>query len=260
MEYTTMEGDAIFNPQAAHPFAVPSWVFPGTVAENAAFLDGRVAEVGVCCFETRACLEWGEKDLPGSLARLDLKWHVHLPADLPWNKEGSAADAALCLMNRLDYLGPSKAVLHLPKASPENTAEFLRHFVERWSTGGYSPDMLLLENTAGQPLYNLESLIISLGCGVCLDFGHLLRYDQRALLERPDLLSRVRLTHWSAPGGGDRHQPLTALTPEEKILARRVAGLTGTALPMLEVFDWVGIEASRPVLRALYAGPETFWR
>ena len=95
--------------------AVPSWVIPGEIADNARFVSGRAAEVGLCFFETEACLAYGEADLPVDLAGLPLSWHVHLPVDLPWGEGGGrAAEVALRLMDKTDFLGARRAVLHLP--------------------------------------------------------------------------------------------------------------------------------------------------
>ena len=44
--------------------AAPSFVIPAGVAENARFLADKVDEVGLCLFETRACLSYGPQDLP----------------------------------------------------------------------------------------------------------------------------------------------------------------------------------------------------
>ena len=63
--------------------AVPSWVMAGGIADNARFVAGQAAEVGLCFFETQACLAYEPADLPPELAALPLAWHVHLPVDLP---------------------------------------------------------------------------------------------------------------------------------------------------------------------------------
>ena len=74
--------------------AAPSFVIPAGVAENARFLAGKVDEVGLCLFETSACLNYGPQDLPPDLAALPLRWHAHLPVDLPWPQKSTAAQSA----------------------------------------------------------------------------------------------------------------------------------------------------------------------
>ena len=62
-----MSGQSTAHPLAGR-LAAPSFVLPGTVAENARFLSGRVDEMALCFFEAQACLKYGENDLPPDLA------------------------------------------------------------------------------------------------------------------------------------------------------------------------------------------------
>ena len=247
--------------------AVPSWVFPGTMRDNAAFLRGRVAEMGLCCFERAASLVMDEADLPAlsdAVGGANLRFHVHLPLDLweacpgqgedPAQAEAAgreAATTALVLMHKLAPLRPRMAVLHPPlgpKAAPALAA-----FFDLW-TRELPAALLAVENIKGQDLRALAGPILASGCGICLDAAHLVAYAQEALLDCPDLLARVTLTHWSAPGaprGEDRHQGLDRLDPATLTLFRRVARLTPRVRPLVEVFDWRGVLASLPVLEQL---------
>lgn len=74
---------------------VQSWVIKGSIAENALFLQNRTDEIGLCLFEWRSCLAYGEAGLPPWLADLPLFWHVHLPLDLPW-EAGPYKAAEIC--------------------------------------------------------------------------------------------------------------------------------------------------------------------
>lgn len=237
--------------------AAPSWVIPGTIAENARFLSGRVEEVGLCCFETAASLASTEADLPPDLAGLPLRWHLHLPLDLPWARGGGAAAlAALAVLERVAYLGPHLAVLHPPTGIPVEAArEEVAAFAARWP--GSAPP-LLLENIPGCQLTELGAgFLEGLGLGVCLDVGHLLGYAQGGLLAS-GLPERARLIHWSAPGPQpeeDRHWPLPALTRAQRAVALGLARrLSPGAVHLLEVFDWPGVEASAAWLGAALAG------
>lgn len=228
--------------------AGPSFVLPGTVAENARFLAGRVAEAGLCCFETAGCLAYTEADLPPDLASLPLDWHLHLPADLPWEEGGAtAAAAALAVLARVAYLSPHLAVLHPPvDMSAEAARDLIADFAARWRAAGAPP--LLLENIPGCGLTELGGAFLAgHGLGVCLDVGHLLGYAQDELLAS-DLPERARLIHWSAPGpepGRDRHLPLTAFTREQEAVALALLRrFPSGATHLMEVFDWPGVEAS----------------
>lgn len=229
--------------------AAPSFVLPGTVAENARFLAGRVEEVGLCCFETAGCLAYTAADLPPELAELPLRWHVHLPVDLPWGDGGeAAAGAALAVFGRVAYLSPHLAVLHPPADLPRDAArKALAAFARRWRAGGAPP--LLLENIRGCQLTGLGlAFLEGEGLGVCLDVGHLLGYAQAELLAS-ELPERARLIHWSAPGpqpGKDRHLPLPALTAGQRAVARGLLRrISPEAVHLLEIFDWPGVKASR---------------
>ena len=245
-------------------FAAPSFVLPGTVAENARFLAGRVEEVALCCFETAGSLAYTHADLPADLARLPLRWHLHLPVDLPWREgaEGAAA-AALAVLDRLAALAPGlapwAAVLHPPvELPPPARGEALATFAARWRGAGAPP--LLLENIRGCQLTDLPAgadLLTRHGLGVCLDVGHLLGYAQADLLAS-DLPERAALVHWSAPGpqpGQDRHLPLTALTPGQRRTAQALLRrFSPGAVHLLEVFAWAGVDASRRWLAACAEG------
>ncbi|WP_206214906.1 MULTISPECIES: cobamide remodeling phosphodiesterase CbiR [unclassified Desulfovibrio] len=228
--------------------AAPSFVLPGTVAENARFLAGRVEEVGLCCFETAGTLAYTATDLPPELAALPLRWHLHLPADLPWARGGAAAaEVALAVLARLAYLAPHLAVLHPPVGMHVREARaLLAAFAAPWHAAGAPP--LLLENIRGCELTELGGEFLDgEGLGVCLDVGHLLGYVQGRLLAS-ELPERARLVHWSAPGpapGEDRHLPLPAFTRAQRAVALGLLRrFSPGAVHLAEVFHWEGAAAS----------------
>jgi len=240
--------------------AVPSCVIPGTTAQNACFLTqragGNIQEIALCFFETQACLAYTEDDLPSALAELPFSWHVHLPVDLPWQIGPKAsANCALHLMHKIEALSPRMAVLHAPNLPARKW--LLAAFAELWLARCTVP--LLLENIDSCDLIDLTPLIVDAKFGVCLDMGHMLAYGQQDIFETPELVSRVQLVHWSAPGGADRHLPLTQLTRKEKYSIQAAAAkLPDTATHLLEIFDWNGVEASLALLPDLmYSQPKT---
>jgi sugar phosphate isomerase/epimerase len=230
--------------------AAPSRLLPGTTAQNAHFLaqraEGRIQEIALCFFETEASLAYTADDLPETLAELPFSWHMHLPVDLPWHTgAGASANCALRLLRKAQALKPRMAVLHAP-ALPARKG-LLAAFADIWYTRCSTP--LLLENIEDCDLLDLTRIIVDAEFGVCLDLGHMLAYGQEDVVNVPELVSRVRLAHWSAPGGADRHLPLTRLTPEEKASLKAVAAkLPDTAAHLLEIFDWNGVEESLALL------------
>ncbi len=260
--------DALRN-TGRHPLAgriaAPSFVIPANVAENALFLSGKVDEVGLCLFEAQGCLNYGPADLPDALADLPLRWHAHLPVDLPWPARMGTGNAhparetarmALAVLNRIRTLVPrmtlQAAVLHPPEGSAAFQRQMLKDFAKHWHGQQQPAPPLLLENVAHSDVVCLgDAFLADHGMGLCLDVGHLLGYGQSALLHSA-LPSQAAMLHWSAPGNSDQHLPLTALTPAQRCTALRLmADAPSTATHMVEIFKWDGLAASLPVLAAL---------
>lgn len=222
--------------QAAQPWTVaaPSFVIPGTVRENCAFLRSSFPEVGLLLFETQACLDYGPDDLPGPGEFPELSFHAHLPLDLPWDAGLERMEAVLAaLLAKVAHLGPWGYVLHPPPPTV-NLADVARLFRGL----GVDPARVLLENTREQNLAGIWEQAARAGFSACLDLGHLLAYDQADLLELPGLWTRTRLLHLNAPGRDGRHESLARLDSRgrralETMLARFAPG----GVTMLEVFD-----------------------
>lgn len=88
--------------------AAPSWVMNGTLAENCAFLADKVDEVELLFFEATSCLAYTDEDLPSSLASLPLSFHVHLPADLPYDDPEKSAAICFSLLKKVHFLRDSR--------------------------------------------------------------------------------------------------------------------------------------------------------
>ena len=252
-----------------HPLAgriaAPSFVIPANVAQNAHFLSGKVDEVGLCLFETQGCLDYGPADLPDALAHLPLRWHAHLPVDLPWPTHMAAGNAhpardaarlTLAVLDRIRTLVPhmilQAAVLHPPEGSAAFQRHLLTDFAKHWHGQQQPAPPLLLENVAHSDVVCLgDAFLADHGMGLCLDVGHLLGYGQSALLHSA-LPSQAAMLHWSAPGNSDQHLPLSALTPAQRCTALHLmADAPPAATHMVEIFNWDGLAASLPVLAAL---------
>ena len=239
--------------------AVPSFILPGTVKENVRFLGGRVGEVGLCFFESQACLAYTDEDMPSVEEGKNLRFHVHLPLDLPWPDEcgdsGEAkhtAQTAVAILQKARHLAPRYAVLHAPQGSPARQRSLLAVFAAQWQK--LTPVPLLLENTSHCSVASLgQTFLEDWHVGFCLDTGHLLACQQHDILES-DLPEKTALAHFSAPGEKrpHRHLPLQALTEAELNLLKKMAGrLPQQCTHMLECFAWSDILASLPVMRDL---------
>ena len=239
--------------------AVPSFILPGTVKENVRFLNGRVGEVGLCFFESQACLAYTDGDMPSAEEGDHLRFHVHLPLDLPWPDESRdareakhTAQTAFATLQKAGHLAPRYAVLHAPQGEPARQRSLLAAFASQWQK--LTPVPLLLENTSHCSVASLgQTFLEDWHMGFCLDTGHLLAYRQHDILES-DLPERAVLAHVSAPGAKrpHRHLPLQALDDAELNLLKKMAGrLPQQCTHMLELFAWSDILASLPVMRVL---------
>ncbi len=251
--------------------AAPSWVRPGSLAENCAWLAGKVHEVGLLFLESRACLAYDQADLPPWLAALPLRWHVHLPVDLPWTAgpEGPsrAAEICLALLDKLDFLGLRRAVLHPPPAGSEILQPCLDDFVAAWQAAGRASRDLLLENlpetATARDWEELVEAVRRLDCSFCFDFGHFLLHNGsadsrpgqevgRGIMDLlPDILHVTGLFHCCTAA----HRPLTQLSAPEReacadICRQALALSPADAVFMLELFRWEDIEASLPLLQS----------
>lgn len=244
--------------RAGWRLAAPSWVFPGTIRDNCAFLAGKVDEAALLFLQTEPSRAYGRQDLPPDLARLGLSFHVHLPLDLPWHAGGEAV-AAVCLelMDMVSFLDARRCVLHPPPAGSGGDAAALEAFSRQWLAAGRSPCDVLLENTRGNDLTGLWTCIETIGLGLCLDLGHMLAYGQRTLgVEFPER-ARPRMLHLNAPGGpgSGAHLPLDTLDAAGAQLgARLCAHLAADGVVVAEFFDWGYIERSLPIITRWCAG------
>lgn len=241
--------------------AAPSWVLPGTLAENACFLEGRVDEVGLLFMETAACLAYTDEELPAFLADLAVSWHAHLPVDLPWNEPEQAAIVCRKLLEKTAFLpgcggsGEKNAVLHPPAADAGRETELLVHFAEAFAAAGGDCRCLLLENTRQNSLLEVDKAVWEAGFGICPDLGHMIAYGQEVLVEKEALMERVRLVHFNTVDGAGRHLPLTALDAAGLTLAERLGrAVPDDAVFMLELFAWREVEASLPLLGRMLGG------
>lgn len=254
-----------------HPdfhWAVPSWVQPGSVASNCRFLQGRVPEVALCFFETAACLRYTADDLPE--AGLPLSYHVHLPLDLPWHREDALPDtqslldeAELCagiclaLVRKIRSLAPHCAVLHPPARPADQAWLQMQHFLRCFDNGSLldgSTLPLCWENTRHNSLQEVlgHAPLLPEGSGLCLDFGHLLRYHHAALLEEA-ILAQASMIHWNLVDERGRHLPVSTLADRERKLAEHImARVPATCVHVLEVFSWQGVCASLPCVHELW--------
>jgi hypothetical protein len=238
---------------SARPLAAPSWIWPGTAAENARRLAAArdrfslpLAECGLLLLKTDACLNYGPDDLPGATRPGGLSYHLHLPLDLPWEAGMDAVHGVLeRLLEATRHLDPGSLVLH-PPVDPA----LLPPLAEVMDRLGVARKRLLLENTRDCDLVDLYCELKGLGFGVCLDLGHVLAYHQERVLDLPGLGDRVGMLHLSAPlrehgSWIDAHAGLERLDARGRAVLKRMLELAPAgAVIMLEVFNEADLASS----------------
>ena len=236
--------------------AATSCVWPETAAVNCRRLARSVPEVGLYFLETAACLAYGPDDLPKKT--YGLRYHVHLPLDLPWPSGGEAVFAlTAALLGKVGHLSPWACVLH-----PPDDRDALAAFVAAWTAAGRDPTALLLENTETAAPQDILALAQELGCSVCLDLGHLLAMDQALPQDAAGLAAATRMLHVYSPFGEEgpppgrshAHRPLSCLSPQGRETLLWLLGNLRPETVVLEVFAPTHLMESLAVLDALVGG------
>lgn len=214
--------------------AGPSFVVPGPIPENVEILQKYVQEIGLTFFDTIACLDYSERDLPPSLADLGIKFHIHLPLDLDWSMGANHVfDITRKLMDKAEFLSPDKFVLH-----PPEKVKSMEKFAELWYLAGYAPESLLLENIRTSDLSCMWPVIESAGLGICLDTGHIQAYGQHDILENDLVWERTSLIHLYGREDHTGHVPLPAISESGKLMLRRILeSIPEKTTVLLEVFN-----------------------
>lgn len=234
------------------PFTVaaPSFVIPAGAADNSRFLAQYFPEVCLLFFETEACLNYTEKDLPPDLCELPVSWHVHLPLDLPWERGlDHVWDKISGLMDKAAFLAPRVWVLH-----PPTVPGMLAPLAEKFRNAGIDPADILLENVEETDLCTMWDEARSGGYSTCLDLGHILAYGQHSVLDLPGLWETVRMLHVYAPYNTGRHATLANLDEKgQELLSTMLAKFKGDTVT-LEVFEEKGIFESVDLLAGWMSG------
>ncbi len=252
------------QPSRAMRLACPSWVIPGTWAENLDFILSRpenpVSGVELLVFDfdeaTRAALSAELPAIARAAERLELS--AHLPARL---------DPGTVVLVDMLKVYVKTFVLHPPKpGDEEDFLAFVRATTARTEPGAISsPAGAALSSTC--PIYALEytrrdefsrALELLDGAGfpsstfpVCMDTGHLLlEGEDPADFARwaQDRLSRIHL-HGLAPDEKGIMRDHAALVPGSPWLERLLPILRDFAGTIeLELFDWDAVLASATTL------------
>ncbi|WP_428565560.1 MAG: cobamide remodeling phosphodiesterase CbiR [Solidesulfovibrio sp. DCME] len=244
------------NPARSWRLAAPSCVWPETAAVNCRRLARSVDEVGLYLLELESCLAYGPDDLPQK--DFGLRYHLHLPLDLPWRHGGDAAFFAMeGLLHKTARLSPWAMVLH-----PPDSLAALEAFLGALADAGGDPASVLLENTEGISPAEALDMAGAAGCGLCLDLGHMLAMGHDLPAADPEFVGKARMLHVYSPFGAEgpppgrrhTHRTLSCLSPAGRDrLTWMLANLRPESV-VVEVFAPVHFMESLHVLAALAAG------
>jgi len=246
------------DPKWPWRLAATSCVWPETAAVNCRRLARTLPEVGLYLLEGTACLAYGPEDLPRKT--YGLRYHAHLPVDLPWPAGGGEAFALVAgLLAKVAHLAPWGFVLH-----PPADRAALAAFVTAWQAAGHDPADVLLENTETASPGDVLALAGALGCSVCLDLGHMLAMGHALPEDESALAAAVRMFHVYAPYGEEGpppgrthvHRPLQHLAPEGRDILVWMLGHLRPETIVVEVFAPNHLLESLAVLNALIASVE----
>lgn len=244
------------NPLFSWRLAAPSCVWPETALINCRRLARNVPEVGLYLLELHACLAYGLEDLPQKT--YGLAYHLHLPLDLPWMLGGATAFAVMeRLLEMTAHLSPWAFVLH-----PPADAGTLADFVQAFAASGRDPATLLLENTDTVSPADTLALARELGCGLCLDLGHLLAMNHALPTDDPELVARTAMLHVYSPfgcegppqGRSHLHRTLTCLSPEGRDTLTWMLGHLRPKTLVLEIFAPIHLVESLACIEAIADG------
>ncbi len=262
-----------------YSFAVPSWVFPADAKENIIFLNNKVEEVELLCFEPSLP---SIADFPDT----NLTWHLHLPSvvpvdffqqkekysDLsplhegntqwgnPWILAQSLEDidfyayACVAIFEHCKKLAPWLAVVHLPPIHALYAQEKLVEFMEYWKQS-LPLNLLAFENVRNAAHQDYKDIFCQTNYKdlyLCLDVAHAITFEQKSVLQHADIINKVRLVHWSAPypsgkdecKNKDMHLALHHLEQESVFCQSVMNQVSKETRHLIEVFDWKEIENS----------------
>ena len=232
--------------------ATTSYIIPEAIMPNLHFLAPYVDEVELVLFESGRednLPSLGEiKEMRGLAAELDLTYNVHLPADAYLGDPDPSLrkqfrQTLLRFYERTLPLEPEAYILHLDSRMAngepnsdrslwiQRVAEELHALVQE----DMNPQRVALENLEYSPTV-IFPLAEMFGMGLCLDFGHLLRYGYDLKPQIESHLARSSMVHLHGVRDGVDHLGLEWISQEDWEVIREALG-TYCGGVTLEVFS-----------------------
>jgi len=229
-----------------------SYIIPADLAANLRLLGPCLDEVELVLYECAAGHNLPTpaevRELAALAVDLELRLNVHLPGDLFFadpepRRRRQFCDTALRFYERTLPLQPTAYILHLDSRWADGTVESdpqvwhhrLAAALTTLQDQGMDLQQVLVENLE-YPLARLLPLAETFQLGLCLDVGHLLRYDHDVASHLDEFLEHCPMVHLHGVNQGEDHLGVQHL-PEAlwDLIRRQLAAYQGTVL--LEIFS-----------------------
>lgn len=242
--------------------AATSFLYPASWAANCRRLAPYVDEIELLFFSSRSKDDTPPRaeitELAGIAASTPLRYNVHLPIDIrPGSSDRDIRIAAVETIQRyVDLtrsLDPTTWTLHLPmepSLSRQGWQANIRDSLSRILAAGY-PSRGFSIKTLDYPLHWAADIISDYDLSVCIDIGHLLRYDQPLRETVAAWRNRIAIFHLHGVSGGRDHLSLDHLSAETLLSVHQcLARFCETV--SLELFNLADFAASAQMLRDLF--------
>lgn len=250
------------NWKSRYPFSIgaPSFIIPADYLPNVTAIGPHLDHVELLFLESReeSMPSAGTiRDLARLAADLDIRYSVHLPADLdlgsgdPLRRQRDVR-ALTGLLGRVAPLSPQVLVLHLNPPVDVSAAgwkEWRGRCRESIRALPTSEGRLAIENLF-YPFSEIDPLVAELDLQVCMDVGHLVRTGGDLIQFFWTHEARVAIIHLQGANQDRDHLPLECLdssrTEAIRLILHRFKGLV-----TMEVFDAPSLRASLDTLDIL---------
>lgn len=227
-----------------------SFIFPDTIYENCKRLEKLVDQVSIVMFETKACINYSEQDLPKDLSKLDLEFNIHLPLDLPWELGAREVFYILdTLLKKTEFLNPNSYTLH----PPEKREDFYQ-LIDVFNEKDIPLNKFFIENIRENDLSNIWDILLENRIKICLDIGHLFEYNQKRLLTCEDLIENIGMLHLYTSKNG-KHISLANLSKDATnfliTILKSLKQKDANTHIIIEVFDYNDLISSLDFFNSL---------
>lgn len=247
--------------------ATTSFIYPADYATNIRRLSPWIDEVELLFFESRSdSLPSKEAlhELAAMALELDLTYNVHLPLDIDLSlpQKGlqyNSVHRMVDIIKHTALLNPTTFTLHLDCRPTGPTMEDITDWQQR--TAAAVADLIdaspvdagrISIETLNYPPQWFAPIVQEMDLAVCLDVGHILRYEYDLEKVIADYAPRISILHLHGVSQGEDHRSLAWLDQRSrKILVPFLADFTGSV--SIEVFSADRLEASLMELKQMLA-------